>query len=135
MKRFVFFVLTLVVMGSFLFPALVTHAQLPAGETGGFVTCGKGADPCTFQDLMPFLSNLVTKLLTYIAVPLATLGIAIGGVRIIVGSQNPGERSKGVENIKDSVIGLIIALAAWLIVQTILAGLGYTGFNPLGAFR
>jgi len=88
-------------------------------------------DSCTFKDFWQLLSNIFGFLIILV-VPLAILGIGIGGVYMILGSANESQRTQGKEIFWASVIGLILAAASWVIVNTILTSLGATGFsNPL----
>ena len=91
--------------------------------------CPKGT--CELSDFYALLGrifNFIVKL----AIPLAVLGIGVGGFRIMMGSASEGEHKKGIEILQASVKGLIIVLAAWVIVNAILVALGVTGFtNPL----
>lgn len=120
---------------------LVAIGTLPfanayADFSSGLVTCGNQETgptqsgspipirPCTFADFWNFLARIVRFLTEYIGVPLAVFGIGVGGLRLIIGSNSEGERTKAKEIIYASLIGLFIALAAWLIVNTIISGLG-----------
>lgn len=67
--------------------------------------------------------------LVMIAVPLAILGIGIGALYMIVGAGSETNRSKGKEIVFDSIIGLVIVSASWLIINLVITGLGATGFN------
>ncbi|HEY9583044.1 MAG TPA: pilin [Candidatus Paceibacterota bacterium] len=103
----------------------IAYADPPAGGggSGGLVPCGSGTSVCTLKDLGTLLVKIFDFLII-LAVPLAILGIAVGGVMIIMSSANEGLRTKGKEAISGSVIGLVLAVAAWVIINTILVGLG-----------
>ena len=88
-------------------------------------------DNCGLPDFWKLLANIFNYLLVLV-VPLAILGIGVGGVYMILGSANEQMRSRGKEILWSSIIGLVIAVAAWVIINTILKGLGATGItNPL----
>lgn len=98
---------------------------------GGLVQCGRGATgACTYQDFLTLLGRLFNYLMV-LAVPLAILGIGVGALYMIMGASGEG-RTKGKDIIFDSIIGLVVAIAAWLIINTVITILGANGFtNPL----
>lgn len=95
----------------------------------GLVPCS-GAD-CDFNDLITLIKNVVDFLIFKLAVPLAAISFAVAGVIILTAGGNESKAEQGKEIAWSVVIGLIIALSAWLVVTAILAGLGAT---PLGEF-
>lgn len=120
------FIATIFVIAILLVPAFtLVQAQ---GATG-LVPCGTGPDDaCKFEDFYKLLTK-VFDFLVLMATSLAVLGIGIGGFRMMLGSASEGERTQGKEILTASIIGLIIVLASWLIIHTVLVGLGATGFN------
>lgn len=62
--------------------------------------------------------SLLFKTLIGLAGALSVLNIVIGGFEYIL-SEVPGVKTSGKERIRNSLIGLILALAAWLILYTI----------------
>ncbi|HEY4518458.1 MAG TPA: hypothetical protein VJG48_02420 [Candidatus Paceibacterota bacterium] len=117
MKFIQIFFLALIILVSFM--PMAQALAFPA-----LVNCGKDATPCTLADFWQLLARVVKFLTAYIGIPLAVLGIGVGGFHIIIARGSPGEITKGREIIVASVVGLFIALAAFLIVNTILKGLG-----------
>ncbi|HEY4493767.1 MAG TPA: hypothetical protein VJB98_04085 [Candidatus Paceibacterota bacterium] len=101
------------------------------GKVVGEGADAKFLDGCTLQDL----GVLIVKIFDYmidIVFLLAVLGIAVGGLYIIFGGASEGNRIQGKSIIGSSILGLFVAAAAWVIVNTILVGLGAEGFrNPL----
>ena len=89
------------------------------------------ANPCNFDHLMALINNLIDFLLKYLATPLAALAICFAGGLLIFSGGSPESRTKAKKIIKSVIIGYIIALAAWLIVKTILSTLG---FDPKDAY-
>ena len=137
MKFIPIFLLTLVILVSFVpmaralaFPSLVNcgNQEVGPGEGGGSLPI----EPCTLDDLWKLIARVVDFLLKYIGIPLAVFGIGVGGFRMIIGSNSASQREEGKKVVFASLIGLFIALSAWLIVNTILKGLGATNIkNPL----
>lgn len=108
---------------SFLFTTV--YAQTSEGGAGGLVPC---KDNCSLKDLGTLLVKIFNFLVD-IAFVLAILGIAVGGVYMILGSSNSKYLDEGKDIIWYSIFGLIVALAAWVIVNTILVGLGVPAAN------
>lgn len=84
-------------------------------------------NPCDFNMLMALINNLITFLLVTLATPIfALILIYVAWLYISdMGSTENVKKSKHI--LKNAVIGYVIALAAWLIVKTILSALGFTG--------
>jgi len=77
---------------------------------------------CDFNDLL----TLVSKLFNYfvlLAAPLAAAIIVYGGIVMVTSGTNESKRTEAKGIIGNAVLGLIIVLAAWLVVRTIMVGL------------
>jgi hypothetical protein len=96
------------------------------------VQCGTSSTaPCTYKHFFELLGRIFGYLVV-LAVPLAVLGIGIGGAMIIFGGASPNMMTQGKDAIKYSIIGLFCAAGAWLIINAVIVGLGAEGFvNPL----
>ena len=94
-----------------------------AADTGLIPCGGKGEEICTLADLGCLAEKIIDFLLLYLAAPLAVISMLIGGILMITagGNQNQLERSKSI--FYNTVIGIIIAFGAWLIVNLILQNL------------
>ena len=88
------------------------------GQGGGNLIPCSGTD-CTFNDLFVMADNIISFLTTYIAIPVATIAIVVGGVFWAVNAANPSYVQKGKSIIWTALVGLIISLAAWLIIKFI----------------
>ncbi|MEK7535823.1 MAG: pilin [Patescibacteria group bacterium] len=103
----------------------LTYALLP------LVNCGTGPEPCKLSEFLTLLTRIFDYLIVLV-VSLAILGIGIGGAYMIIGGASEGQRTEGKSIMFASIWGLVIAVAAWVIVNTILVNLGAGGFtNPL----
>lgn len=101
----------------------------PSADAGkGIITCGKAGQPmCTLCDLIIGI-NTVIKYGLGIAVAVALTVIVVGAVMYIVSAGDTGMIEMAKSAMKNAVIGLIIVLAAWLIIN-------YLIVNVLGATR
>ena len=88
-----------------------------AAETS-LVPCN-GLD-CTFCHLLTLAKNVINFSLYYIAVPLVVIFIIYGGFVILTAGDKPEKVSDGRKIITSAIIGLLIALLAWLLIDTIL---------------
>lgn len=101
----------------FLF-ASITQATL-----NPLVPCGPGTGgpaECTFCQLLTLAENIIDFGLYYIAVPLVVIFTIYGGFIIMTSGDKPEKVSDGRKIITSAVIGLLIALLAWLLIDTIL---------------
>lgn len=100
--------------------------DLPEGPAS-LVPCS-GLD-CDFEQLMELVNNIIDFLLKTLALPLFALLFAYVGWLYMSSADDPGQRIKAKGILKSAVIGFIIAMAAFLIIKTILASLGYSGIS------
>ena len=99
----------------------VTHAQ-------GLVPCGtEGVERCELEDIFLLVFNVYNFIVWDIATPLAGLIIVIGGVMFIISAGNPGLASKAKSIVIWSVIAWFLIWGSWLIIDTVLNIIGYTG--------
>ena len=108
---------------------------LNATQAADIVPCGKIdasgniTNPCTWCNLMQMISNIITFML-YIVFPIAATMIVVGGISIMTAAGSPQKIKKGKEIITAAIIGLLIALFSYFIIDTIikvLAGQVTTG--------
>lgn len=85
------------------------------------VPCGGTGQPeCTQCELLHLVKNLIDFIMIAASPILATLFFIIAGVYIMLGGANPGMLAQGKRMFKDTMIGLIIVMLAWLITNTII---------------
>ncbi len=86
---------------------------------------------CGFNDLITLVKNII-KWIIVIAPMLAALTFSYAGFLYITSGGNESKNKEAHEIFIATAWGLIIILAAWLIVNAILSGLNVTGdFNLL----
>ena len=90
--------------------------------TGGHYTT-----PCDFNALIQLINNVIYFLLFIIATPLVALIICYAGFLFLTSGGSSETRTKAKKILKNVIVGYIIGLAAWLIVNTIVKTLGFTG--------
>ncbi|MFA6251692.1 MAG: hypothetical protein WC603_03655 [Candidatus Paceibacterota bacterium] len=90
------------------------------------------ANPCDFNMVLKLINTVINFLVVTLATPLFALILVYVGW-LYLSDQGSSENVKKAKTIlKNAFIGYIIALAAWLIVKSILASLGFHGaFNFL----
>jgi hypothetical protein len=140
---FIFLVSLFIIQNSlFIIPAL-------AHSSGGFwtpgepiVPCGYGSIDsltglricpininlqycveCTKCELWHLLKHIIDFLLIVAAPVLATLFFIIAGVYMMLGGANPGMLSTGKNMFKNTFIGLLLVMMAWLITNTLIQSL------------
>ncbi len=106
---------TLAVITLFLLTASVTYAA-------GLVPCGGPNDNETMCRACDFVVMAQKIMVWFVAVSasIVALMFALGGMKMVMSAGNTGKVSEGKEMMTNSVIGFLILLGAWLIVNTIL---------------
>lgn len=83
---------------------------------------------CGFNDLLTLVNNVINFILKFMVIPIAAIMFAYAGFLLITaGGEAAHARTKAKEIFTNAIIGLIIAVAATLIVKMILSIAGYTG--------
>lgn len=80
---------------------------------------GVGQAACSYCDLLQLVKNVMDFML-YLVFPLATIGIIIGGFNIMLAAGSSSRVQTGKKYITAAVVGILIALLAWTILDTIL---------------
>ena len=111
MKKYLFI---LIILG------LATPLAAMAGNfSGPLVPCGReGQSMCTLCDLFTMVQTIIDFVSAGIIV-LAVIFITFGGFMILLAGANPGNMETGKKIITNAVIGVIIALLAWTVINVI----------------
>jgi hypothetical protein len=131
MKRYQ--VLAAAMSVALLMPAFASAFSLPT-----IVQCS--GISCTCDDLIKTAQNIL-NIGIYLAVFFSAILFALAGWKMMTGHStgNTGDVQKGKDILWNVIIGLVIMLAAWLIVQSIFAGLtnskGLQQICPTGGAR
>jgi hypothetical protein len=101
--------------------------------TGSLVTC---VNDCGWSKLIDMVNRVIKFILFDMVLPIAAIMFTYAGFLLVTaGGEAAHARAKAKEIFTNAVIGLVIAVAAYLIIQTILSILGWNGswigFNPL----
>jgi len=80
---------------------------------------GQYLKPCDFNFFMDLINRLIKFLLFVIATPLVALILMYTGYLYITSGGNAGQVEKVKHILLNAVVGYVIALAAWLVVNTI----------------
>jgi len=98
------------------------------GQAPAIVQCGQFPDcPCDLGDFFLTLLRIYNFAVYFIALPLATLMVIIGGVLILISGGNPNRAATGKNILKFAIIGLVLAFGSWLIIDVVLKAIGYMG--------
>jgi len=108
-------------------PLTLNAARLIPECNKGTVVNSEFSDKCGFEHIIQLIDNVIEWLLVWFATPLAALIFMYAGFMYITSGGNETNVTKAKTMLKNVLIGYIIALAAWLIVKTIIVSLGFTG--------
>lgn len=91
--------------------------QLEQIEEKGLVPCGgTGQKPCQLCDIFQLAKN-ITDYVVYLGFFIATGAIGVGGFMIMIGGAAPSTLEQGKNAMTAGVVGLLIILFAWFIVD------------------
>ncbi|MEK7572280.1 MAG: hypothetical protein AAB493_00250 [Patescibacteria group bacterium] len=85
------------------------------------------SNPCGFNDLLTMVNKVVHFVLFVMVVPIAAILFAYAGFMLITSGGEVGKKKKALSVFWNVGLGLIIAVAAWLIISTILSIVGFDG--------
>lgn len=108
----------------FLFSFLILFLPL-VSFSAGLIPCD-GAD-CDFNKFIELINNVINFLLFRLALPIAAISFAYAGFLLVTSGGSESKKTEAKNIFTGVAIGFIIAVAAWLIVNTILAIFSPTG--------
>ncbi len=109
---------------------------VPCGTDRGEVITENGKEtadsrkilnPCGFDDILAFINNTINFLLFKLALPVSAMMFAYAGFLLITSGGEANKKTHAKEIFWNVAIGLIIAAASFVIVNTVLSIAGYTG--------
>lgn len=109
----------------FLLQPVFVYAQTPEQaqklekiEEKGLVPCGgTGQKACELCDIFQLAKN-ITDFIVYLGFFIATGAIGVGGFMIMIGGAAPSTLEQGKNAMTAGIVGLLIILFAWFIVDT-----------------
>jgi hypothetical protein len=112
------------IFASIFFVLTMPVFSLMAQDTG-LVPC---TNNCGFKDLMALVNTVINFILYKMVIPIAAIMFAYAGfLMITAGGEAAGARTKAKNIFTNAVIGLAIAMAAFLIIKLLLTTLGWEG--------
>ena len=100
----------------FLLSTFYFLLSTPLSFAAGLVPC-EGID-CTWCDLFALAKNVIDYALMIIF-PLAAIMIVYGGIIMMTARDNANKFTQGKDVMTAAVIGILIALLSWLILDTV----------------
>ncbi len=108
----------LVASGAFALPHL---AQAAIPFFGPIIPNGSNTCAAGWGMLITVINNIIELLLTLAIVFVAPLMIAWSGFLFVVNPVNAGGKEQAKKILTNTIVGIVIALAAWLIVDAVMA--------------
>ncbi len=103
-------------------------------QAAGLVPCS-GLN-CTVCDLFALLGNITNFILKDVMPPLAGLFFLVGGIMMVAAGGSEERFKKGKTILVNTLIGVVIVLAAWIVINTLITALGQSfgagsaSYNP-----
>ncbi|OGI94941.1 hypothetical protein A2917_01920 [Candidatus Nomurabacteria bacterium RIFCSPLOWO2_01_FULL_42_17] len=108
--------------------------SIPEVSNTGLVPCnntpavdGTIAQPCDFNAFMNLINIVIKFILFSLVLPIAAIMFFYAGLKMVTSGGSAEARGKAKSIFTNAVLGLAIAVGAWLIIRTILSILGYQG--------
>ncbi len=110
-----------------------TTATVTEPEYDGLVACGLNPElyDCNFNTFLETVNRVMNFLILFVAFPCVALVIAWAGLQLIISGGSSEARTSAKSAITKVVIGLVVALLAWVIIKLVLVVFGYTPTGPL----
>ncbi len=103
-----------------LFSIFYFLASAFLAQSAGLVPCGGiNENPCTYCDLLQLVKNVI-DFLVYLIFPIAAIMIIWGGIVVMTAGDSAERAGEGRKIITAAVVGILIALLSWLILDTII---------------
>lgn len=118
----------LVPITGFLYMSVPVITMAAPSFGGQIVPVCTSPTGCGYCDLME-LAKKVIEFLVFLAIVIAILMIIYAGFLYVTGFGNASQISKAHSTLKVAIIGLILVLASYLIIELIVGALSVTG-NP-----
>lgn len=127
----------------FLLSVLFIPSFVSAKTSSGLIPCGNvetaagvpTTERCDFNDFIQLAQNVIDFLIFKIAAPLAAVMFAYAGFLYLTNQGNESQVKKAHDIFWNVFIGLVVALAAWLVVNFVLEFFLGSGsiYNLLGS--
>jgi len=107
--------------------ALLVSPDVASAQAGGLVPCN--GPECNLCDLAQLAENVI-NFFVKISFVISALLFAYAGFLFFTAGADPGKVSSARKIFTDTIVGIIIILTAWLVVNVILTVLTGQGVNP-----
>ncbi|MFM2381785.1 MAG: hypothetical protein RLZZ76_552 [Candidatus Parcubacteria bacterium] len=88
-------------------------------EAEGLVPCGEVGNPCNACDAIVMVDGLLSFLFTLLAF-LAVIVMMYAGAKLVMSQGNSHEWEEAKGMLTNVIVGFVIVLAAWLVVDTLM---------------
>jgi hypothetical protein len=110
-----------------------TVGSLVGGTTekyeGGLIPCSgvddAGNVTCGFSDFLKMINTIIGFIVFYLVPAIATIIIMIAGFQMLTSGGNPAKITAAKGLLRNAVTGVLIITGAWLIIKSVLVGIGY----------
>lgn len=131
MRATEFMTLVKISLVGFILTLLLSLPILVLAQDSGLVPCGYGNNLCDTSDVADFVNGLISYLITMLGI-IAVIVLVVVGIQLVTSAGNESAWKAAKERFTNVVIGIVIILAAWLIVDTIMRALTGSGLDVWG---
>lgn len=114
---------------------VVLLPETVVAQAGGFVPCGgPGQDDCNLCHLVTMGSRIVNWLVVVLTV-VGIVALAYAGFRLVISGGNPTAKDQAKALLVNVIVGYLLVLSAWLIVDTIMKVLTDDNIGDFGPWN
>lgn len=125
-KLFLFFIIIFLI----LFPFTSQASLVPCGrQENDNSTPWNETKPCTICHFWLLGSNIINFITWDLGIPVAVLLFLAAGIVLLVSGDNEERRNLGKKIFRNTVIGLIIIFASWLLIDSFLKTIAKNDFS------
>jgi hypothetical protein len=105
---------------------------IPAISYAALIPCGDPGQPaCDLSSAISLINNILRFLIFTLAAPACALLVMYAGWLYMTSGENAGNRKTANEILTNAVLGFVLLLAAWLVIQLVLVAFGVDqSFSP-----
>lgn len=97
---------------------MLNFVKVALAQKNGLVTCTTN---CGWSEFKQLIYDVINFGLIYVAIPVTVLAILYGAILLLTSGGSEQKVESGKKAITAAIVGLLIVLSSWIIVNTIIS--------------